>query len=190
MDAADTTIIFERVKQRIGGYEGIYRIPSEAKLTFERVTLADLDVPATFRGWNVQLGMPDEAWGRLAGGKSASYMRRLAEAITSGKSLAPLVLVKAHNDDAQPCDGAYHIDDGHHRVALALALGIEALDAYVFDRREHRPTRRERDWLVYCYRLGGGKAGVHPGQLPDEDNMWIRQLAAHDTAVERYDATH
>jgi hypothetical protein len=189
MGTEQTSLKYDVVKRRIPGYEGIYRIPSQAELTLERVAVADMELSHAFR-WDVSLDMDDAAWGKLAGGKGASYMRRLAHAIAEGKRLPPLVVVLAHAGDARPCEGRYRIDDGHHRAGLALALGVEELEAYVYDAHEHRPTQAERNWLITCYRMSGGKAAVPVGELPDEDNMHIRMLAAHDAAVERYDTTH
>lgn len=60
---------------------------------------------------------------------------RIAAGIRSGRGMDPVELYR--------CDGRYYVLDGHHRIAVARALGERAVSAHITDVRLNRPGRPE-----------------------------------------------
>lgn len=63
--------------------------------------------------------------------------KRVGEAMSQGKSQPPLELykVKGKEEDGTPAESRYYVVDGHHRVAMARQIGIDAVDAHVVEYR-------------------------------------------------------
>jgi hypothetical protein len=63
--------------------------------------------------------------------------RRGGEAMQLGKALPSLELykLKGKEEDGRQAESRYYVVDGHHRVAMAKQIGIDALDAHVIEYR-------------------------------------------------------
>lgn len=148
------TATFEDVSRRIAHYEGIFNIPSEATLTRQTIKVSDL--PATNDTF------------RHRPGKGDAYMPQLVSDLAAGVRIPPLVLFLD--------EGAYHIDDGHHRTWAARQAGVEVLDAWVFDAAAYLPSD--------AHRRACASVASFMGKKSVETCRWCRQ---HAEAIERGD---
>ena len=63
--------------------------------------------------------------------------RRVGAALEQGVPLPPLELYKivGKRADGAPAESRYYVVDGHHRVAMAKQIGMDAVDAHVVEYR-------------------------------------------------------
>ncbi|MBI3973759.1 MAG: universal stress protein [Chloroflexi bacterium] len=99
---------------------------------------------------------------RSADRRADPRFQRIEEALTAGKALPPLQLYKLGYD--------YYVLDGHHRVAVARALGIGELEAEVAeyilasdaDQQRVFAERRDFERATKLTRVGASRPGTYP----------------------------
>lgn len=61
--------------------------------------------------------------------------KKVGDAMAAGKALPPLELykLKGKEEDGTPTESRYYVVDGHHRIAMAKQIGMDAVDAHVVE---------------------------------------------------------